>query len=121
LKEARDRLRFPVSISRADVGGTGWLPASSSWGSGRRPISKAAGRSISTRAITRPARKPDSPVYTFLSHLSAPIENAAALADQALESAYSLAPKDWMRDSTQKQIESLKGLLQQSPIKRLET
>ena len=43
------------------------------------------------------------------------------LAEQALQSAYSLAPKDWMRDSTQKQMESLKGLLQQSPIKRLET
>ena len=43
------------------------------------------------------------------------------LAEQALQSAYTLAPKDWMRDSTQKQMESLKGLLQQSPIKRLET
>jgi tetratricopeptide (TPR) repeat protein len=43
------------------------------------------------------------------------------LAEQALQSAYSLAPKDWMRDSTQKQMESLKGLLEQSPIKRLET
>jgi len=43
------------------------------------------------------------------------------LADQALQAAYRLAPKDWMRDSTQKQMESLKGLLEQSPIKRLET
>ena len=31
------------------------------------------------------------------------------LAEQALQSAYSLAPKDWMRDSTQKQMESLKA------------
>jgi hypothetical protein len=43
------------------------------------------------------------------------------LADQALQTAYTLAPKQWMRDSTQKQIENLRGLLQQSPIRRLET
>jgi tetratricopeptide (TPR) repeat protein len=47
------------------------------------------------------------------------LEDPAAA--EALQTAYKLAPKDWMQQTTRKQIENLAGLLAQSPITRLAT
>jgi hypothetical protein len=47
------------------------------------------------------------------------VEGQGSLSDEKLAEALALAPKDWMKDSTVEQVNKLKKLLSDSPLKKL--